>query len=72
MKQPIAWHESTLGDFRQYAAKIEQQAKELRVQADRYKAELDFREQQIAAAKAAKMDGYDAEKFLKARKPKHP
>ena len=60
----IAWHEECLKNFELNLANKEQELVRLTTEVTRWREEVEFRKQQIAAAKAQGKTEYDADRFL--------
>ncbi len=65
---PLSWHENCLRNSTYNLAREILELERLRKRCEQWAAENELYAQQIAAAKARNMDGFDRDKFLKPRR----
>lgn len=68
MKKPIAWHEECARNFEDSVREEEERFVRLSERVARAREDLAFRWAQINEARRKKLDGFDADKFLRDRK----
>lgn len=67
MKMSLEWHRNCLKNWKQNAERAVVAAERAKVDADRMAKEVAFYEKQIEAAEKAGKDGFDPERFMKAK-----
>lgn len=69
MKRPIAWHKASLENMTLFSIRLERELKAIQEHYDRLVADIRFLMEQVYTAEAEGRDGFDADKYLRSRKP---